>query len=61
MPDRINIERLVDSLATISDIIFERLKTMECNKCQPCGPEMMKALTTLREMRNIQTTGKASQ
>jgi hypothetical protein len=23
---------------------------MECNKCQPCGPEFMQALTVLRKM-----------
>ncbi len=54
MPDkRYEIEKVVDSLATISDIIFKRLHCMECNQCEPCGPVFMKALTTLRESGNI--------
>lgn len=53
MPKQFEIEKLVDSMATISEIIFNRLKTMECNQCQPCGDIFMKALTTLREAGNV--------
>jgi len=54
MPDKkFEIEKLVDSLATISDIIFRRLKCMECNQCEPCGPIFMRALTVLREAGHI--------
>jgi hypothetical protein len=61
MPDKIHIEKLVDSLATISDIIFKRLHCMECNQCEPCGPIFMKALKTLREAGNVQTAAKTSE
>jgi hypothetical protein len=61
MPKNFEIEKLVDSLATISDIIFKRLHCMECNQCEPCGPIFMKALSTLREAGNIQrATGRAA-
>jgi hypothetical protein len=54
MPDtKFELEKLVDSLATISDIIFRRLHCMECNQCEPCGPIFMKALTVLREAGRI--------
>jgi hypothetical protein len=54
MPDKkFEIEKVVDSLATISDIIFRRLHCMECNQCEPCGPVFMKALTVLREAGNV--------
>jgi len=43
------IQRVADSLATISEIIFRRLHCMECNLCEPCGPAFMAALKTLRE------------
>ena len=49
MPKQFEIEKLVDSMATISEIIFNRLKTMECNQCQPCGDLFMNALATLRD------------
>lgn len=42
------IERIMDSLATISSIIFNRLHTMECNQCEPCGAVFMEALKVLR-------------
>lgn len=61
MPKDFKIEVLVDSLATISDIIFKRFHCMECNQCEPCGPIFMNALTTLRKAGNIQkTTRRAS-
>ena len=55
MPKQFEIEKLVDSLATISDIIFKRLHCMESNQCEPCGPVFMKALATLREAGHVQT------
>lgn len=42
------IERIMDSLATISSIIFNRLHCMECNQCEPCGGAFMEALKVLR-------------
>jgi hypothetical protein len=54
MPDKkFEIQAVVDSLATISDIIFKRFHCMECNQCEPCGPIFMKALNTLREAGNV--------
>ena len=58
MPKDFKIELLVDSLATISDIIFKRFHCMECNQCEPCGPIFMNALTTLRKAGNIQKTAR---
>lgn len=49
MPKPFELERVADSLSTISSIIFHRLKTMECNPCEPCGPVFMNALKVLRE------------
>jgi hypothetical protein len=43
------IERIMDSLATISTILFKRLHCMECNQCEPCGPAFMGALKVLQE------------
>ena len=61
MPKKFEIERLVDSLATVSDIIFKRIKTMECNQCEPCGPIFMNALNTLRKAGNVQrSAGRAT-
>ncbi len=61
MPKKFEIERLVDSLATVSDIIFKRIKTMECNQCEPCGPIFMNALNTLRKAGNVQrSAGRAA-
>lgn len=54
MPNKFEIEKLVDSLATISEIIFRRLKCMECNQCEPCGAAFMQALETLRKAGNVQ-------
>lgn len=56
------IEKLVDSLATISDILYMRLHCMECNQCEPCGPIFMEALNTLREAGNVKAaTNEAGQ
>jgi hypothetical protein len=52
-PKRIDIEKLVDSLATISNVIWERLHCMECNQCEPCGPVFMKSLNVLRKAGTI--------
>jgi hypothetical protein len=52
------IEELVDSLATISDIIFRRLHCMECNQCEPCGPVFMKALNNLRQAGHVEEIAK---
>jgi hypothetical protein len=52
------VEELVDSLATISDIIFKRLHCMECNQCEPCGAVFMKALNNLRQAGHIEGIGK---
>jgi hypothetical protein len=50
---KFEIEEVVDSLATISDIIFRRFQCMECNQCEPGGAIFMKALNTLREAGNV--------
>lgn len=50
---RFEIEEVVDSLATISEIIFRRLQCMECNQCEPCGEVFMNALNVLREAGNV--------
>jgi hypothetical protein len=52
------IEELVDSLATISDIIFKRLHCMECNQCEPCGSVFMKALNNLRQAGHVEAIAK---
>jgi hypothetical protein len=49
MAPKFEIEEVVDSLATISEILFLRLKTMECNQCQPCGEVFMRSLDVLRK------------
>lgn len=49
MPKKLEIESLVDSLATISDIIFKRIKCLASTSCEPCGAQFMKALDTLRK------------
>ena len=49
MGGKFELEKVIDSLATISEIIFKRLHCMECNQCQPCGEVFMSALKTLRE------------
>jgi hypothetical protein len=54
MPDKkFDLERVVDSLATISDIIFKRLQCVECNQCEPCGPIFMRALNNIREAGHV--------
>jgi hypothetical protein len=61
MPNnKLHLEKIVDSLATISDIIFKRLHCMECNQCEPCGPVFMAALKTLREAGKVRTTAEVS-
>jgi hypothetical protein len=35
MGGKFELEKVMDSLATISEIIFKRLHCMECNQCQP--------------------------
>jgi hypothetical protein len=47
------IEEIMDSLATISEIIFRRIQCMECNQCEPCGPSFMNALSVLRKAGNV--------
>ena len=54
MGDNVEIKKIIDSLATISHIIFRRLHCVECNQCEPCGPAFMKALNTLREAGKIE-------
>jgi hypothetical protein len=50
---RFEIEEIVDSLATISEVLFIRLKCMECNQCEPCGGIFMEALGVLRAAGNV--------
>ena len=52
-PKDLKIERMYDSLATISSIIFNRLHCMECNQCEPCGPIFMGALKNLRAVGKV--------
>ena len=47
MPKPFELERVADSLSTISSIIFHRLKTMECNPLRTMWA--MNALKVLRE------------
>jgi len=44
MAPKFEIEEVMDSLATISEILFRRLHCMECNQCEPCGEVFMSAL-----------------
>lgn len=53
MPPKFEIEEIVVSLATISEIIFRRFQCMECNQCEPCGSEFMGALKQLSEAGGI--------
>lgn len=48
------VEELIDSLATLSSVLFNHLKTMECNQCEPCGEFFMSALRKLSEAGNSQ-------
>ena len=52
-PPKWEIEELVDSLATISEIIFRRWHCVECNNCEVGGEAFMGALNTLREAGNV--------
>ena len=54
---KFEVEEIMDSLATISEIIFRRLKCMECNQCEPCGEAFMGALAVLREAGQSQLGG----
>ena len=49
MPD-FRMEELIEPLARISEIIFKRLHTMECNKCEPCGEIFMDSLKQLQKL-----------
>lgn len=49
MEPKFDVEEIVVSLATISEIIFRRLQCVECNQCEPCGAEFMAALKTVTE------------
>jgi hypothetical protein len=50
MPEpRFEIEEIVASIATISEIIYRRFQCMECNQCEPGGSEFMGALKRLSE------------
>jgi hypothetical protein len=53
MAPKFEIEEVMDSLATISEILFRRLHCMECNQCEPCGEVFMSALKVLREAGNV--------
>ena len=44
MAKRFELEEMIDPLAVISEILFLRLKCMECNQCEPCGEVFMGAL-----------------
>jgi hypothetical protein len=48
MPPKYELEKVIDSLATISSILFNKLHTMECNQCEPCGGYFMDALKVLK-------------
>jgi hypothetical protein len=56
---RFEVEEIMDSLATISEILFRRLKTMECNQCEPCGEAFMASLEVLRTAGNVKFEGGA--
>jgi hypothetical protein len=42
------IDEVVDALAVISEVIFNRWKCCECNACYPGGDTFMSALEVLR-------------
>jgi hypothetical protein len=63
MPPPYEIEKVMDSLATISSILFKRLHCMECNQCEPCGVYFMNALKVLQSAGKVaggRETGPAS-
>ena len=45
---RFEVEEIMDSLATVSEILFRRLKCVECNQRELCGAVFMEALNVLR-------------
>ena len=53
------VEAVMDSLATISEVLFRRLVCMECNQCEPCGPAFMASLNVLREAGKIDPAAKS--
>ena len=46
---RFEIDELIDPLAVVSEILFLRLRCMECNQCEPCGVAFMGALRQLAQ------------
>jgi len=54
MPKKPEIELLVDSMATISDVIFKKLQCFVATQCEPCGKSFMNALDNLRKAGKIQ-------
>jgi hypothetical protein len=46
---KFEIDELIDQLAVISEIIFLRLRCIECNQCEPCGEVFMGALRQLAQ------------
>jgi hypothetical protein len=57
---RFEVEEIMDSLATISEIIFRRLHCMECNQCEPCGEVFMSSLKVLSQAGNVKLEGGAA-
>ena len=51
---KIEIEVLVDSLATISDIVYKEYQGKVCENCRVGGPIFMDALNKLRKAGKIQ-------
>ena len=54
MAKEIEIEVVVDSLATISDILYNKFYGVQCVGTELCGPIFMDALNTLRQAGTIQ-------
>lgn len=54
MPKKIEIEVLVDSLATISDIIYKTFEKVECAPTEMYGPIFKEALNNMRKAGKIQ-------
>lgn len=54
MPKKIEIEVVVDSLATISDIIYKRFDKVACAPSELYGPIFMEALNNVRKAGKIQ-------
>jgi len=53
MAERLEFERIADSIATISYILRHRFQCVECNQCEPCGQVFMEALETLTKAGNV--------